>query len=147
VFRYEGLPSHRNTTRSKSHVVLGKTDLYRASVQIVRGGGANNLHSHTGNDGFWFVLSGRARFYGEGDELYAELGPNEGIVMPRNTPYWFEPAGDAELEILHLACFAQAEEDRRIDHAARNRAASDDVVEISTLVAEAGDSGTPGDPG
>src|SRR5690606_40778727 len=61
------------------------------------------LHSHSGNDGFWFVLSGRARFYDENDNVFADVGPHEGVLVPHSTPYWFESADDATtLEILHV---------------------------------------------
>jgi hypothetical protein len=46
------------------------------------------------------VLAGRARFYGEGDAPIAELGPYEGILIPRGFRYWFENAGEDVL-VLH----------------------------------------------
>jgi mannose-6-phosphate isomerase-like protein (cupin superfamily) len=106
--------------RPKAVVRLAKSDIVDVQVQWVGDGGANNLHSHTGNDGFWLVLAGRARFHGDGDELVAELGPHEAVLVPRGTRYWFESAGEDELEILHVKAKALGEKDRRIDH--RDRA-------------------------
>ena len=56
--------------------------------------GENNLHSHSGSDGFWFVLEGSVNWYGDGDEFIAKLDKHDGILVPRGTPYWFEQTGD-----------------------------------------------------
>ena len=52
----------------KAVKMLARTDRAFFAVQVVNSGGENNLHSHEHVDGFWFVLSGRARFYTTGDE-------------------------------------------------------------------------------
>jgi len=93
--------------QSKAVVVLARTDRMFASVQVLREGGENNLHSHPHQDGFWMVLSGRARFYGDGDELIADLGPHEGVLVPRGTRYWFESAADETLELLQIEAFSK----------------------------------------
>ena len=86
----------------KTFVKLARTDRMMAYVQVLSSGGENNLHSHGHLDGFWMVLKGRARFYGEGDKLLADLGPHEGILLPRNFRYWFESASPEPLELLGL---------------------------------------------
>jgi len=90
-----------------------------SGIKVIRSGGETNLHSHTALDGFWFVLSGRARFYGEGDKLIADLGPHEGVLIPRGLPYWFEAAGDEVLELLQVESVDKRVESRRIDHITR----------------------------
>src|SRR3546814_12810352 len=60
------------------------------------------LHSHGGQDGFWFVLRGSARFYGERDVELATLQQHEGIFIPRNFLYWFEAVGGEPLELLQV---------------------------------------------
>jgi len=105
-----------NLRREKEIVPLCRTDILRADVQVVREGGENNLHAHTGNDGFWMVLAGRARFYAEGDVPLAELGRNQGIAIPRGFKYWFESAGEEPLELLHVAAQAQHVRDERINY-------------------------------
>ena len=112
-----------DSVESKASVKLAKTDFIRADIQWVGPGGANNLHTHTGNDGFWLVLSGRARFYGEAAEPAAELGPMQGALVPHGTAYWFESAGDEPLEILHVAARTLAKVDKRVDLEARRRPA------------------------
>ncbi len=85
-----------------ANVVRG--DLMRLNVQIVKEGGENNLHYHTGGDTSWMVLKGAARFYGVGDKLIGDLGPNEGILLPGGSRYWFEKVGPEDLEILQIVC-------------------------------------------
>jgi mannose-6-phosphate isomerase-like protein (cupin superfamily) len=104
----------------KAVKMLGRTDRAFFAVQLVNEGGENNLHYHAHVDGFWFVLSGRARFYTTDDELLGDFGPLEGVVIPRGYPYWFESASDEPLELLQFEAsdtvFGQPNEDR-VDHA------------------------------
>ena len=81
---------------------LVRGDLVRLNVQIVKEGGENNLHYHTGGDTVWLVLKGGARFYGVGDKLLGELGPQGGILLPGGSRYWFEKVGAEDLEILQI---------------------------------------------
>jgi mannose-6-phosphate isomerase-like protein (cupin superfamily) len=92
--------------REKRVLRLGRTDIVRANMQVLCEGGENNLHTHPQSDGFWFVISGRVRFYGEGDVLIADLGQHEGLLMPRGFRYWFESASDEPLEILQVSASA-----------------------------------------
>jgi len=112
VFKYE-MPDSR---KEKSIVPMCRTDILRADMQVVRRGGENNLHAHTGNDGFWMVRGGRVRFYGDGDDLLAELGKHEGIAIPRGFRYWFESASEEPLELLHVVAYAQNVKDERINY-------------------------------
>ena len=92
---------------NKHAVFLARTDHLLATVQVLREGGENNLHSHPHQDGFWMVLSGAVRFYGENDAVIAELGKNEGVLIPRGTKYWFESSSSEPLEILQVEAFAK----------------------------------------
>lgn len=86
---------------------LARSDLLRASIQVIPEGGDNNLHYHPGADGFWMPLEGRVRFHGP-DGVVGEFGPNEGIVIPRNARYWFETADpEQELHLLHISAHTQ----------------------------------------
>lgn len=101
---------------AKVIVSLGQSDLIRGAVQIVKKGeGDNNLHIHTGMDGFWMVLKGRVKFYGPDDKVLGEFGPHEGIVMPRGNAYWFASTGDEDLEILQVVAFDRDVKNERID--------------------------------
>jgi mannose-6-phosphate isomerase-like protein (cupin superfamily) len=101
--------------RPKGIVPLCRSDILTAAVQVIKKGGENNLHSHAGMDGFWFVLKGKARFYGERDVLLGEFGPMEGVFIPRGVSYWFESAGEEMLELLQVEAFARGIRNVRTD--------------------------------
>ena len=91
----------------KGMVALGRKDIVRGVVQVVKkNGGENNLHYHSGIASFWMVLKGRVRFYGPDDVVIGEFGPLEGTITPRFSRYWFENIGDDDLEILQVAAFS-----------------------------------------
>jgi mannose-6-phosphate isomerase-like protein (cupin superfamily) len=110
-FKYETVESDMR----KKVVILGQTDLMHAAIQIVKDGGETNLHTHPGNDGFWFVLSGRARFVGENERLIGEFGKHEGVLIPRGCKYWFESASPEPLEIMRVGAAASPNDLRRED--------------------------------
>lgn len=113
TFRYD---KPQVQSSGKGIVSLCQTDIIRGAVQVVKqGDGDNNLHSHTGMDGFWMVLKGKVRWYGPDDEILGEFGPHEGIVMPRNSQYWFQSIGDEDLEILQVVSFDRDVKNARVD--------------------------------
>lgn len=113
----------------KALIRLVQSDILMGNVQVVREGGDNNLHSHAGMDGFWFVLKGKARFYGpENDTVIAELGPHQGVFIPRNFAYWFEKIGDEELEILQVEAIDRTVRNTRTDHTAMKTATADSSI-------------------
>jgi mannose-6-phosphate isomerase-like protein (cupin superfamily) len=102
----------------KVTVNLGSSDLLRVQVQVVQPhGGETNMHAHPALDSTWLVLGGRARFYGFGDKLIAEAGQNQGVFIPKGTPYWFEAAGEDVLEILHITALDRGIANDRVDYA------------------------------
>jgi len=107
---YKYVPPEFQSGRGTAKCRLAETDLATFAVKRIREGGENTLHMHPNADGFWTVLRGRVRFYTTDDELVADLGPLEGIVIPRTYPYWFESAGDEDLEIFQvLVCSTPVE--------------------------------------
>lgn len=114
-------PDQPQKRRGKAYVKLVMSDVVMAETQILTEGGENNMHSHPGTDGFWWVVRGRARFYDENDEAI-ELGEEEGIFVPRGVPYWFEKGGDEPLHLLHVAARSKALDDqpKRVNHRPRN---------------------------
>ena len=99
VFRYRP----PETIKRRSFLPMVRSDVMIAQVQIIKeGGGEQELHSHGALDGFWFVLSGCAKFYGDGDVELATLAKHDGIYIPRNFLYWFEAVGDEPLELLQV---------------------------------------------
>ena len=91
------------------------SDLMKVQVQVVKSGGENNLHTHTGEDAFWYVVSGAVRFYGEGDKVIGEYQKGEGILVPRGYKYWFESASSDTLEILRVTAKDQSIDNKRVD--------------------------------
>ena len=61
-----------------------------------------NLHAHPDADTVWLVLKGRVKFYGFDDEFVGELGPLDGLAIPKGVPYWFESADGEEYLIYHI---------------------------------------------
>jgi len=88
-----------------------------AAVQVIKEGGENTLHNHTEFDGLWFVLKGKARFHGDNDEVYGELGERDAILIPRGVMYWFESIGDDDLELLQLEALTKGKKDKIVFHA------------------------------
>ncbi len=91
------------------------SDLMKVQVQVVKNGGENNLHTHTGEDAFWYVVNGAVKFYGEGDQLIGEYQKGEGILIPRGFKYWFESAASEPLEILRVTAKDQSIDNKRVD--------------------------------
>ncbi len=106
-------------TKDKTIARLCRTDIMYASVQVIARGGENNMHAHSAQDGFWMVMKGRAKFYGEEDVLIAELGPNEGVLIPRGVQYWFESSSPEVLEILQVESIDKSIKNTRIDYQPR----------------------------
>ncbi len=119
LFGYEEDPGRDFPKKS---IRLSRTDSLTVSAQIINGGGETNMHSHTGEDEAWVVLSGRARFYGvnkdadNGEEVVGELGPREGIMIPKGVPYWFESASDEQLEILRVSSIDKSVKSERVNY-------------------------------
>ena len=107
VFSYK---TPEKINKAKINTMIAKGNLVRAMGQVVRDGGENNLHYHAKVDGFWFVLKGRARFYGPEDVFIAECGPQEGVVIPQYARYWFEKTGKEDLEILLVQAFDEGKQ-------------------------------------
>jgi mannose-6-phosphate isomerase-like protein (cupin superfamily) len=115
-------------SRGKKGQSLFRTDILGATVQVVTSGGETNLHAHAGSDAAWMVISGKAKFYTEGDKLVAELSKNELLLIPRGVLYWFESSSPDPLVIMRFSARAQDTVDKRIDKEPR-RELPRDVVE------------------
>jgi mannose-6-phosphate isomerase-like protein (cupin superfamily) len=101
--------------KGKTMVNLCRSDIVYSRIQVLREGGENNLHAHSAQDGIWMVIKGSAKFYGKDDVLLAELGPMQGIHIPRGFYYWFESSGSEPLELLQVEAIDKTVEARRLD--------------------------------
>ena len=110
-FRYggPGAPQvRRRGDRGDSHDLITNERVI-STIQIMQKGQGNSIHMHRDQDGYWFVLAGRARFHGVGEEILGELGANDGIYVPHDTRYWFESVDDEPLQILRVSQMIPAE--------------------------------------
>ncbi len=111
--------------RGKTSTRLVRTDHLNSGVQVVAEGGETNLHAHSSQDEIWFVLSGQATFYTQGNRVVARLTQHEGLLIPHNVPYWFESSSEENLVIMRFgASVPEAGPDRRIDMQQRRWAVS-----------------------
>jgi mannose-6-phosphate isomerase-like protein (cupin superfamily) len=112
--------------QGKALVRLAQSGIMFSAIQVIEDGGDNNLHSHAAMDGLWFVLTGRARFYGTKENVViAELGPHQGIFIPRDFPYWFEKIGDGRLELLQVEAIDRSVKNTRTDYTEQKQSAAD----------------------
>jgi mannose-6-phosphate isomerase-like protein (cupin superfamily) len=101
--------------KGKGIVRLCRSDIVYSTVQVLQAGGENNLHAHPAQDGIWIVLKGRVKFYGKDDAVLAELGPLQGIHIPRGFYYWFESASPEMLEILQVEAIDKSVRNERLN--------------------------------
>jgi len=104
-----------NLVKGKGIVRLCRSDIVYSSVQVLQEGGENNMHAHPAQDGIWIVLKGCVKFYGKGDVVLAELGPLQGIHIPRGFYYWFESASPEMLEILQVEAIDKSVKNERLN--------------------------------
>jgi mannose-6-phosphate isomerase-like protein (cupin superfamily) len=101
VIRYKKPEIKRNR-----HVVsFGRTDSMMVFMQVLLNAGENSLHMHPNTDSFWWVVRGQAAFYTTDHELLADLEAEEGVMIPREYPYYFNAVGEEPLEILQIESF------------------------------------------
>lgn len=110
-----GYSTPTDLAKPKGIVPLCRSDIVYSTVQVLKSGGENNLHAHPAQDGIWIVLKGRARFYGKDDALLADLGPLQGIHLPRGFFYWFESSSPEMLELLQIEAIDKSVVNKRVD--------------------------------
>ena len=68
VIRFE-TPELGSLPKVSSHIA--QSDILSVVIQVVsKEGGETNLHAHSGQDAVWFVLAGRAKFYGKDERSW-----------------------------------------------------------------------------
>lgn len=110
-----GYATPLDLTKPKGIVPLCRSDIVYSTVQVLKSGGENNLHAHPAQDGIWIVLKGRAKFYGQNDALLADLGPLQGVHIPRGFYYWFESSSPELLELLQVEAIDKSVANKRLD--------------------------------
>lgn len=82
---------------------VARSEMLTVLVHRWPSGGEIQLHTHPFQDAAWTVIQGRVKFYGESDNVMAELTPHQGIFIPGGTYYWFENTGDEELVMTRIS--------------------------------------------
>ena len=97
VFQVKGplLKQGRTTTP------LAATEDLTIQLKIYASGGENELHAHPDEDHSFIVLQGTVRFYDQDGEM-GNLGPNEGIMLPRGCFYWFNATSEEPLVMIRV---------------------------------------------
>ena len=120
----------------KGFITLGRKDIVRGVVQVVKKhGGENNLHYHTSSASFWMVLKGRVRFYGPGDVVLGEFGPNEGMITPRYSRYWFAETAKSGIMANHLLSTSVSDLPETYADAADDLRGVDRQIEVEIILA------------
>jgi mannose-6-phosphate isomerase-like protein (cupin superfamily) len=112
-------------------------------VQVIKKGGETTMHSHAAMDGMYMVISGRARFYGEGDRIIGEFGPMEGVYIPRDVKYWFESIQeDPPLQLLQIEGFVPGKKNTYTSYG--KQSSEEDLARQASLIRFM-DAGAPAD--
>ncbi len=131
VFSYVR-PDLKKKPRAITRLCMG--DIMCGLVQEIKKGGETTLHSHSGMDGFYMVMAGKARFWGEDESLIGEFGPMEGVYIPRDTKYWFESASEKEpLQLLQIEAFTRERKNKYTSYTPQdsNEQLADEVTKIN----------------
>jgi mannose-6-phosphate isomerase-like protein (cupin superfamily) len=118
------------TTRSRHVVSFGRTDSMMVFMQILLDAGESSLHMHPNTDSFWWVVRGKAEFYTTDHELLAALGPEEGVMIPREYPYLFNSVGEEPLEILQIESFLRQGERLQTVHLEEDRVGDYELSQV-----------------
>ena len=97
VFKVKG----KLLDQGRTDTPLATTDDLTIRLKIYASGGENELHAHPFEDHSFILLQGSAKFYGpEGETI--ELGPYEGIMLPKGNLYWFNATSEEPLVMLRI---------------------------------------------
>ena len=97
VFKVKG----KLLDQGRTDTPLATTDELTIRLKIYASGGENELHAHPFEDHSFILLQGSAKFYGpEGETI--ELGPYEGIMLPKGSFYRFHATSDEPLVLLRV---------------------------------------------
>jgi mannose-6-phosphate isomerase-like protein (cupin superfamily) len=77
-----------------------KTDHLTITLKVYANGGENEMHSHAAEDHVFFVLAGQATFHIGTDENVKVLNAFEGVMLPKDTEYWFQSSSEGNLVML-----------------------------------------------
>jgi len=129
IIRYE----KPETTRGRHVVSFGRTDSMMVFMQVLLRSGETSLHAHPNTDSFWWVVRGKVAFYTTDHELLAELEREQGVLLPRDYPYYFCAVGEDHLEILQIESFLRQGERLQTVHLEEDRIGGYEVTQSGTF--------------
>ncbi len=97
-FSMRGVPLLK---RGATMDLIGTADNLWAHSKVYSNGGENALHLHVKEDHMFFVLQGGARF-DFGDSSSCDIGPLEGIMLPKGTTYKFRAHEGQNLVMMRV---------------------------------------------
>jgi mannose-6-phosphate isomerase-like protein (cupin superfamily) len=101
--------------------LLARTDVLAAHIKVYAEGGENTIHAHAEEDHLFVILAGEATFHlGKEDEIKV-LHALDGVIIPRNSYYWFVSSGAENLVLLRVGAKAKgwSDFDDRVDASGR----------------------------
>jgi len=113
---FERFRFDREELTSPTARFLVRSDIASLFVRVLREGGETVMHAHTANEAIWLVVQGGVTFYDENDQPVAELGPNDGLLVPRGTRYWFSKTSKEDTIILRFGAVAQNDPNTRVNY-------------------------------
>jgi mannose-6-phosphate isomerase-like protein (cupin superfamily) len=87
--------------QGRMDTVLAATDNLTLRLKVYASGGENELHAHPNEDHSFIVLQGSAQFH-DGNGKLVRLGPNEGLMLPRGSMYWFAATSKEPLVMIRI---------------------------------------------
>lgn len=97
--------------RSKKTVAVA--DALEVQVKVYASGGENALHTHLEEDHVFLVLAGKARYHLGVEDNAVEIGPYEGVFLPKGAYYRFESIGEENLVLYRVGTATRG--DDRVD--------------------------------
>ena len=89
--------------KGSTNIAVAASERMTVMLKTYASGGENALHAHSNEDHSFFVLQGRAIFYGPAGEMRS-IGRNEGVMLPQGTLYRFIADGDEPLVMIRVGC-------------------------------------------
>ena len=87
-------------SQGREDTTLAETDLLKLRLKVYAAGGENAMHFHQWEDHSFIVLQGQATFRIGSDDNIKVVNKFEGVMLPRQVPYWFLSSGGENLVMI-----------------------------------------------
>jgi len=103
----------RLLAQGREDTALAETDLLKLRLKVYAAGGENAMHMHPYEDHSFIVLQGQATFFIGTDDNVKVLNKNEGVMLPRRVPYWFQSSASENLVMIRVGAAEKWPDDGR----------------------------------